>query len=363
MNLFNPTNAELIAPSNTLVVVNGSAAGISFPTNSTVVTKGSGVVLFSVICSNPSVEPAATNIPPLQVNYTTVDGTAKAGFNYSQASGTMVFTNGIGTNYIPVTIFNNPPFGNQTFSVILTNVTTPGYITPYGTDNVVIAESGAGLSFSQSDYQVYKNSGIATITVDRSGFTNNTVSVNYLATNGTAISGQNFYSTNGTLVFSNGVTSQTFNVQLIANNLIQPNLFALLQLSNPSTNAQIINPGTADMTILETGGSYVVPAGSQLVTNSSFADLSIGVIGSNDTVQVLFAFRDAVSQNVTNLLAYLLPTNGVVAPSPASQSYGGLAVYGHSVSRPFSFTAHGTNGTTFSPTFMLYDSGYQHFHW
>ena len=180
--------------------------------------------------------------------------------------------------------------------------------------------------------------------------------MNYLATNGTAINGQNFYATNGTLVFTNGVTSQSFNVQLIANTLVQPNLFASLLLSNP-TNGQVVNPGFASLTILETGGSYVIPAGSQLLTNSSAVDGSIGVIGSNDTVQVLFAFRDSAGQNVTNLVAYLLATNGVSAPSPASQNYGPLTVYGHSVSRPFSFTAKGTNSYTISPTFMLYDNG------
>jgi len=70
----------------------------------------------------------------------------------------------------------------------------------------------------------------------------------------------------------------------------------------------------------------------------------------------MFAFRDAAGQSVTNLLAYLLATNGVSAPSPAFQSYGPLTVYGHSVSKPFSFTARGTNSYLISPTFMLYDS-------
>jgi len=74
-------------------------------------------------------------------------------------------------------------------------------------------------------------------------------------------------------------------------------------------------------------------------------------------VTVLFAFRDAAGLNVTNLVAYLLATNGVAAPSPASQTYGPLTVYGHSVSRPFSFTAHGTNTLPIAPTFQLYDNG------
>jgi hypothetical protein len=57
------------------------------------------------------------------------------------------------------------------------------------------------------------------------------------------------------------------------------------------------------------------------------------------------------------LIAYLQATNGVAAPSPASQIYGPLTVYGHSVSRPFSFLAQGTNSYNISPTFLLYDNG------
>jgi hypothetical protein len=244
--------------------------------------------------------------------------------------------------------------GDRVFSVILTNVTAPGQITPYGTQSVVIAESNAGLQFSQSDYRVSKNGISATISVNRTGYTNSVVSVDFLATNGTAISGVNFVSTNGTLVFTNGVTSQSFNVSLIANSLVQPNLVALLQLSNP-TNGVLAVPSVATLTLLESGGSFVVPAGSQLVTNYT-SHSSSGIIGSNDTVQVLFALRDSAGLDVTNLVAYLLATNGVLSPSPASQTYGPLRVYGHSVSRAFTFTAHGTNAFPIAPTFALYDN-------
>jgi len=93
------------------------------------------------------------------------------------------------------------------------------------------------------------------------------------------------------------------------------------------------------------------------VTNyTSLANNNSGIIGSNDTVQVLFGLRDSAGLNVTNLIAYLLATNGVLSPSPASQVYGPLTVYGHSVSQPFTFTAHGTNSLAITPTFALYDN-------
>jgi len=189
--------------------------------------------------------------------------------------------------------------------------------------------------------------------VYRTGYTDSVVSVDYLATNGTAVNGVNFAATSGTLLFARGVTNQTFGVPLIANSTVQPNLTVLLQLLNP-TNGALVSPSAAVLTILENGGSYVIPAGSQLTYESGPVN---GIIESNETVTVLFALRDAAGLDVTNLNAILLATNGVLAPAPVTTTnYGPLTVYGHSVSRAFTFTAHGTNSFAILPTFNLYDN-------
>jgi uncharacterized delta-60 repeat protein len=359
VSLFNPTppNATfLVAPSNTVVDLVGSAAGISFVTNLVTVANDAKYLPVVVVCSNPLLEPVPTaNLAPLEVQYATVDGTAKAGFDYNAVKGTLVFTNGIGTNTfnIPILTPTLLSSNNLSFSVILTNVTTPGRIAPYGVQTNVIVESRSGLEFSQSVYSVNKTNGVATITVNRVGSTNNAVSVDYSVTNGTAVNGQDFVATSGVLTFTNGVTSQTFNVSIVVNSQPRPNLYALMQLSDPSANAQLVAPSVATLDILE-NVAFVVPAGALLITNySSQTDFAADVIGSNDTVTVEFAFRDAAGSSVSNLMAYLQQTNGVSAPSPAFQSYGPLTVHGHAVGRPFTFTAHGTNGLPITPMFLL----------
>jgi uncharacterized delta-60 repeat protein len=357
VSLSNPVGAQLLAPSNTVVVVQDADAGVSFDTNTQRVLKSIGQATITVVCSNPRVEPViySSNTIPLQVNYSTADGTALAGSDYQAVSGTLIFTNGLATNTFTVPIYNSGTVtGDKAFSVILTNVTAPGQITPYRTQSVVIAESNSGLRFSQGNYQVFKNGVSATINVFRTGYTDSVVSVNYLATNGTAIGGVNFVPTSGVLVFPNGVTSQNFNVTLIANNVVQPNLSVLLQLSNP-TNGLLVAPSAATLTILENGGSYVIPAGSQMVTNYT-SHLPDGIIYSNNTVQVLFALRDSAGLNVTNLFATLLATNGVTPVGYATTNYGPLTVYGHSVSQPFTFKASGANSFPITPTFALYDN-------
>src|SRR5262249_22980346 len=56
----------------------------------------------------------------------------------------------------------------------------------------------------------------------------------------------------------------------------------------------------------------------------------------------------------TNLVATLLPTNGVSLPS-GPQNYGALLAGGASVSQPFTFTASGNCGGTLTATFQLQD--------
>ncbi len=355
VKLSAPTGGQLLAQSNTVVIVQDADAGISF-TNSTVrVLKSSGSATITVVCSNPRVEPVLVNSNslPLQVSFYTVDGTAVAGSDYQAVSGTLVFTNGIATNTFTVPIYNNLAVnGDRAFSVVLTNVTPPGKITPFGTQTVVIGESNPGFRFSSATYSVFETALLANINVFRTGYTDTVASVNFLATNGTAVNGANYLATNGTLVFTNGETVKSFAVPVIANSAVQPNLTVRLQLLNP-TNGVLVNPNGATLNILEANGSYVIPAGAALVSESGPVN---GFVDNGETVQILFAFRDSAGLNVTNLIAYLLATNGVTAPSPASQAYGPLTVYGHSVSRPFTFTAAGLNALPITATFKLYDN-------
>jgi hypothetical protein len=202
---------------------------------------------------------------------------------------------------------------------------------------------------------VLKTGVAANITVFRTGYTDSVASVNFLATNGTALAGIHYVATNGTLIFSNGVTSQSFSVPIIDTTAVQPDETVLLELLDP-INAFLVPPSAATLTIHDNTGSFVVPAGSMLLSESG-AGAPNGIIDSNETVTLLFALRDAGGTNVTDLLATLLATNGITSPTSPNgtpaQDYGPLAYGGHSVSRPFTFTAHGTNGQQIAATFAL----------
>lgn len=79
-----------------------------------------------------------------------------------------------------------------------------------------------------------------------------------------------------------------------------------------------------------------------------------GAVDPNETVTVNFVLRNVGTANTTNLIATLLATGGVTAPSVA-QSYGALVAGGGAVTQAFSFTANGACGTNIFATFNLTD--------
>ncbi len=353
----NSLGAQLANPSTNYIVVQDADAGLSFTNSSTVIRRDAGSLVVTVVCPNPGIEPVPTGSNTLlTVQYTTVDGTARAGSDYIKTTGTLVFTNGNGTNTFTVPIINNGVSGSRDFSMQLFNPTGPGRLVAPSNETVTIIDAQAGFKFSKPTYTVNKTAGLATINVFRTGLTDQVAAVDFIATNGTALDGLHYFATNGTLVFTNGVTNETFAVQIIDTTTVQPNKTVLMQLLNPS-NSVLTAPSAATLTIRDDTGSFVVPAGDELVSESG-AGAPNGVIDSNETVTVLFGFRDAGGLNVGSLSATLMAANGVTpSPNPSTQVYGSLVSSSHSVSRPFTFTAQGTNGQEIVANFQLQDTG------
>jgi hypothetical protein len=354
------TGVQLGAPSNTVVILQPSAAGLSFvsPTNS--VFKNAGSITLPVVCYNPSVEPliVSTSSVPLTVNYQTVSGTAQAGVDYTPVSGTLFFTNGIATNFITVPILNNSLItGLRTFAVNLFGAVPvpPAKLVAPSNEVITVIDSNSGLAFSSANYSIL-NGGLATITVVRVDNTNTISSVAYATTGGgTAVPGADYYPTNGVLTFSNGQTSATFAVTVITSTGAQPNKTILMALSNPS-NGVLMAPSAATLTIFNQNGSFVVPAGVSLFSTNGAPG---GILQSNQQVMLWFGFRDAGGTNVNDLHATLSSGGGVTSPGStngtATEDYGKLNLNGASVSREFTLTPIGTNSQNILASFALQD--------
>jgi subtilisin-like proprotein convertase family protein len=96
----------------------------------------------------------------------------------------------------------------------------------------------------------------------------------------------------------------------------------------------------------------IANAGLALVSDS--CGVGNGVPDPGEVVGLTLALRNNGTIDTTNLVATLLNTNGVTAPSTA-QNYGALVAGGATVTNTFSFIASGECGGTISVTFALTD--------
>jgi len=88
--------------------------------------------------------------------------------------------------------------------------------------------------FSQPQFNVSENGGVATVTVTRVNGVGGTPSVNYSAVPALALEGLDFTRVSGTLTFGVAETSKTFTVPIIDDVQIEGDEFFVVFLSNPS---------------------------------------------------------------------------------------------------------------------------------
>jgi uncharacterized delta-60 repeat protein/uncharacterized repeat protein (TIGR01451 family) len=348
VNLFNPqAPAQLVSPSSATVVVLDSEAGFFF-TNSVFGTlKSATNIVVTVVRSN-------ANTGLVTVGYATSDGTATNGIDYNGVSGALTFSNGVAFQSFSVPLINNKIVqSDRYFNVFLTNAapTNIASVLSPSTAQVFITNDVSGISYSAGFYSVNENGVAAPITIVRSGYLNNNVSVSYNTADGTAVGGVNYLPTGGAVLFTNGETTKTFSVQVIDDGVVTADNTVLLSLTAPQGNAVLVSPSAAVLDIHEVDGSFVLPAGSTLIGESGPVN---GLYDSNETVTVLMALRNASGNNTTNLVATLLTTNGVSNPS-GPQNYGALLSHGPSAFRPFTFKVTGTNGQPVQAVLALQD--------
>jgi uncharacterized repeat protein (TIGR01451 family) len=148
----------------------------------------------------------------------------------------------------------------------------------------------------------------------------------------------------------------SFPVTLIDDHMIDGDHTVNLTLSNPQ-GALLDQPNTAVLTVQEGDGSFVVPAGTLLLAESD--QPTNGIIDPGETVTVDFGLRCISGGSTTNLIA-VMQTNAGVTPlttstNGPSNNYGVLVQGSHAVSRPYTFTANGTNSQIINVNFQLFD--------
>ncbi len=344
---------ELGTPSTATVGIISDVTGFDFATNSYVVGENGSNVVITVNRLNP-------DTGSLSVHFITSDNTAVNGVDYVATNGTLNFLDGQATNSFTVQILNpNVVESNKTFNITLFGPSPNSYVVAPSNTVVTITNVYVGLSFGSPSFAVSECAGFAAIPVILTGLTNSEIEVVASTADGSGIAGLNYDAVTTNMAFLPGQTVAYMYVTPINNHIIGPDHTVELNLSVSNTvvpakvaGVELLSPSSALLTIQECNGAFIVQSGTAFVSGT--IDPSSGVIYSNDTVTVLLGLRDIAGGNTSSLVATLQATNGITKVSSA-QNYGVLIENGPTVSKPFTFTAIGTNGQNITATLNLQD--------
>ncbi len=104
---------------------------------------------------------------------------------------------------------------------------------------------------SASSFRVGEAVGSTTVTVTLGGNPNNTATVDYATSDGSAVAGSDYAAVSGTLVFNPGETSKSFTVPIIDDTINEADETINLTLSNPTGGATLGSPQTLPLTITD----------------------------------------------------------------------------------------------------------------
>lgn len=163
--------------------------------------------------------------------------------------------------------------------------------------------------FASPAYLVNQGS-TGTITVTRAGGSDNTVQINYIATNGTAVSPANFTAVSGVLTFGPGVTSQTFKVRTSSGSTTNSDRTVNLQLYG-ATGGAIITQSNAVLTIVNNSfaAGHIAFTATNFSVNEAAGTASVTLNRLGGSVGTLDVTVIAAGGTADNGLNYIASTN------------------------------------------------------
>jgi|GEM_PF-1155064 len=244
VNLSNPLNATILDGTGVGTIIDDETIPTVSINDVTTNPESNTTASFTVTLSHASEE-------IITVNYNTANGTATAGNDYSSISSTtLTFSPGELTKTIDVAILDDTVFeSNENYSV---NLSSPNnVIISDGTAIGTIVDNDTAPNISIDDVTINPESGTtATFTVTLSQICEQTITVNYNTTNGTATAGSDYSSISSTtLTFNPGELTKTIDVAILDDAVYEGNETFNITLSVP-VNVTILD-GTGIGTIID----------------------------------------------------------------------------------------------------------------
>ena len=341
LNLSTPVNAQL-------GIAVGQGLIRDFASLPVLQVKGATVVEGDAGTQNAAfvVSLSTASATPVTVAYTTVNGTATAGNDFTATAGTLTFAPGVTQQTINVPIKGDTVDEyNNTFNVQLSN--------PAGATIDVAAAQG--LIYNNDAPTVASLANTATInepaagtmvtltmTASLSAPSGKPVNVHWQTSDdGTAIPGRNYVDQVGVFTFAPGTTTQTFTVTVMGDGVKRPNGTFSIKMQSELENANYGNRYTL-VTIVDTN---TVPAIT--LTPASITE------GNTGTKNLVFtaALSAAVAQAVT--VTYTTSAGTATAGTDYTEATGTITFAANTTTKTFNIVIRGDATAESNETFNV----------
>lgn len=220
----------------------------------------------------------------LSLKYTTMDDTAEAGTDYVATAGTLIFMPGEIRKTISIPVITDLFFEtDETFVLQVGNAA-----------GVVLANTQATATIRNDDKAQLSVQGIsiregndgattASISVNLSEPSAETVSVDYSTANSTAIADLDYKAASGTLVFTPGEIRKTIEITIQGDTILEPAEAFRIRLANPSgamldaemANATVTVVNDDQMILNVASNKTELRASEQAIITFSFSDVPV----------------------------------------------------------------------------------------
>jgi uncharacterized delta-60 repeat protein/uncharacterized repeat protein (TIGR01451 family) len=269
-----------------LTIVDDDAFGtLSFESSAFAVAENGGFATITVVRQGGA---AGT----VSVNFTTTDGSALAGVDYTATSGVLSFVPGETNKTFVVPVLDDLEVeGDQTVLLTLSNPAGGASLgaVPAAVLSIMDDDAFGSLQFSSTNFVADEGAGLAVITVSRTGGIAGAVSVNFSVAPGTAQVPGDFALTNGTLSWAAGdAADKSFIVRLSDDAVGEFNETVFLSLSGVTGGASLGEPSAAVLTIVDNDLSVGFSSAAYSVSETGLvAVITVQRLGlTNGTVSV-----------------------------------------------------------------------------
>jgi hypothetical protein len=249
VNLSNPNGGAVLGTrTNVLVSITDNDLPLKVEFASYEAREDDATVMIGVLRGDDSGQ-------TITVDYATTSLTAIAGTDYRETTGTLTFTAGEQLKLVSIPILNDAlKEPTETFRFTLTNVIGTS-LSAQRSATITINDNDYGVEFVTTKYFIHEDEGALRVTVRRGNdVALGPFTVDYATVDGTAVTGQDYVATNGTLAFAASELSRSFEVPVVNDGLLEADQSFRLVLSNVSGDASLGAATNLTLTLCDATG-------------------------------------------------------------------------------------------------------------